>query len=143
MTRIVFTIFILLIGARSCFYVDDGRYYVDINPDYESRVIITSNFDTIDSIRIVDSLMFKYEIEIDTGRLYYADLYLDNLQLFRSDTLVDSLWLYPSYINDGETYDITVRTFYKKFTGSLADIIDAEFFITDSIWTVTFYKELE
>lgn len=143
MTRIVFTLFILLLTARSCFYVDDSRYYVEINQDYVPTVTITSNFDTIDSIRIVDSLMFRYEIEIDTGRLYYADIYLGSLQLFRSDTLADSLWLYPNYINDGETYDVTVRAFYKKFSGSLADVINAEFFITDSTWAVTFFKELE
>lgn len=143
MTRIVLTTLILLLAAKSCFYTDDSRYDVVIDHSVEPSVVITSNFDTIDSIRIVDSLMFRYEISMDTGMLYYADVFLGNLQLFRSDTLVDSLWLYPGYINDGETYDIVVSAYYKKMTGSLADIINAEFYITDSIWPVTFFKELE
>ncbi|MDF1571005.1 MAG: hypothetical protein P1P82_05250 [Bacteroidales bacterium] len=143
MKKAVFTLFILLLAARSCFYVDDSQYRVEIDPAFNPVLHFTSNFDTIDSIRIVDSLVFKYEISIDTGKLYYADLYLGNLQLFRSDTLADSLWLYPYYINDGEMYDITIIAYFKKYTGSLADILDAEPYIADTSWRVTFFKNLE
>lgn len=143
MKKAVFTLFILLLAARSCFYVDDSRYWVEIDADFNPVLTFSSNFDTIDSIRIVDSLMFKYEISIDTGTLYYADLYLGNLQVFRSDTLADSLWLYPYYINDGEMYDITIIAYFKKYTGSLADILDADPYIADTSWRVTLFKDLE
>lgn len=142
MKKSVLIIFILLLAARSCYYVDDSRHWVEIE-DYEPVVTFTSNFDTIDNIRIVDSLLFKYEINIDSGALYLADLYLNNMQLFRSDTVVDSLWIYPQYINDAETYYIHIVAYCRKFTGSLADILDADFLIADTSWTVRFFKDLE
>jgi hypothetical protein len=140
MSRFALTILFLLIAAKSCFYVDNNSYYVDIETDYFPTVLIASNFDTIDTITIVDSLLFKYEISIDTGTLFFADLFLDNLQLLRSDTIADSLWLYPGYINNRETYDITLRAYYRTYTGSLADIMNAEFFQADTSWTVQFFK---
>jgi|GEM_PF-2529815 len=143
MKKAVFILCILLFAARSCFYVDDSQYRVEIDPDFDPVVTFTSSFDAIDSIRIVDSVLFKYEISIDTGTLYYADLYLANLHLFRSDTLADSLWLYPYYINDGELYDITIIAYFKKYTGSLADILDAEPYIADTSWRVTFFNYLK
>jgi hypothetical protein len=143
MKKAVFITFILLLAARSCFYVDDSQYWVDIDAGYTSRVTITSSFDTIDSIMIVDSLLFKYEISIDTGEVYFADLYLNNLLIFRSDTVADSLWFYPDYFRTETTYDITLVAYYTKRTGSLADIMDADFLVADTSWTIRFLSEPE
>lgn len=141
MARTGFIILLLVFTVHSCIYTDNSSYFEEIEPDYNPTVRITSNFDTIDSITIVDSLLFRYEISIDTGTLYFADLFLENQQLFRSDTLVDSLWFYPEYIYDGETYDITLRAYYRSYTGSLADAFNAEFLLTDSVWTVQFFTD--
>jgi hypothetical protein len=92
---------------------------------------------------IVDSLLFKYAISIDTGKVYFADLYLDNLLIFRSDTVADSLWFYPEYIRNETSYDLTLVAYYTKRTGSLADIMDADFLLADTSWTVRFYKDPE
>ena len=141
MSRTGFTILLLMFTVNSCFYTDNSSYYAEIEPDYNPKVSITSNFDTIDSITIVDSLLFRYEISIDTGTLFFADLFLDNQQLLRSDTVADSLWFYPDYISSGETYDITLRAYYRTYTGSLADALDAEFFLSDTVWTVQFFTD--
>ena len=142
MKRILYVLLLLLLTAKSCFYLDNGEYFVEIESDYNPTVTITSTFDSIDSIMIVDSLLFKYEIMIDTGSLFFADLYLDNFQLYRSGRRTDSIWFQPYFVNYGQSYDISLLAYYKTYTGSLADIMDAEFMLYDTTWTVTFYKEI-
>ncbi len=139
--RTGFIILFLLLGFRSCYYVDSDRFEVDIVPEFTPQVQISSNLDGLDSIVVTDSLLFSYSIEIDTGQIFLADLYLGNSHIFRSDTASDSLWIYKDYVNFFGDYELTLRAYYRSYSGSLADIFDAEFFVTDSSWILTFREE--
>lgn len=136
--RTGFIILLLLISFRSCYYTDYDSYRVDVVPEFTPQVQISSNLDGLNSILVTDSLLFRYSIEIDTGQLFLADVYLGNSLLYRSDTIVDSLWLYRDYVSFYGDYDLTLRAYYQSFSGSLADIIGTEFLVVDSIWTLTF-----
>ncbi|MEX0982143.1 MAG: hypothetical protein WD577_12565 [Bacteroidales bacterium] len=136
--RTGFIVLFLLLSFRSCYYVDSDRYEVEIVPEFTPQVQISSNLDGLDSILVSDSLLFSYSIEIDTGQLFLADIYLGNSLVFRSDTISDSLWLYSNYVSFFGNYELTLRAYYKSYSGSLADIFDAEYFVTDSSWILTF-----
>jgi hypothetical protein len=131
-------ILILLLSFKSCYYTDYESYIVDVVPEITPKVEISSNLDGLDSIVVTDSLLFSYSIEIDTGQLLLADVYLGNALVHRSDTISDSLWFYKDYISFYGDHDLTLRAYYKSYSGSLADIIGSEFLIADSIWTITF-----
>lgn len=136
--RTGFIILLLLLSFKSCYYTDYDSYRVDVVPEFTPKVQISSNLDGLNSILVTDSLLFRYSIEIDTGQLLLADVYLGNSLLYRSDTIVDSLWLYLDYVSFYGDYDLTLRAYYESFSGSLADIIGTEFLVADSVWTLTF-----
>ncbi len=136
--RTGFIIFVLLLGFNSCYYVDSERYGVDIVPEVTPQAHISSNLDGLDSILVTDSLLFSYSIEIDTGQLFLTDIYLGNSHIYRSDTISDSLWLYRDYVSFYGDYDLTLVAYYESYSGSLADIYEAEFLASDTSWTLTF-----
>jgi len=136
--RTGFVILLLLLSFRSCYYTDYENHIVDVIPEFTPQIQISSNLDGLNSILVSDSLLFRYSIEIDTGQLLLADVYLGNSLLYRSDTIADSLWVYMDYVNFYGDYDLTLRAYYQSFSGSLADIIGVEFLVADSIWTLTF-----
>ncbi|MEX0988390.1 MAG: hypothetical protein WD052_13010 [Bacteroidales bacterium] len=117
-----------------------------VTSDYSPLVNISSNFDGNDSITLTDSILFKYMIEIDTGKLFFADLYLGNSQgnyfIMRSDSLVDSLWLHPTLVNVNGDYELTLVAYLKSYTGSLADVLDTEFEISDTSWPLSIIRNV-
>ncbi|MCF8225601.1 MAG: hypothetical protein K9J30_06955 [Bacteroidales bacterium] len=130
-------VILLLFSVRSCFYVDTQEFETEIYLDFEPEVTISSNFDQLDNIRITDSIYFSYEIQIDTGKLYFSDLYLDNYLIYRSSSTADSIWIFPYYIEEDGDYDLTILAYYKSLTGSLADVLDAEPYVEDTTWVIT------
>ncbi len=88
-----------------------------------------------------DSLLIKYEISIDTGRLYFADLYIGNYPLYRSVFETDSFWIAPDYVLIPGDYVLTLIAYYKSYSGSLADLMDAEFMVSDTNWTIKIYTD--
>ncbi len=138
--RTGFILLLLLLSFRSCYYVDSELYVVDVDPEFTPQVQISSNLDGLDSIPVTDSLLFSYSIEIDTGQLFVADIYIGNAHLYRSDTISDSIWIYKNYVNSSGDHDLTLIAYYKSFTGSLADIFDAEFLAADTSYTLTFIE---
>ena len=136
--RTGFIILFLLLSFRSCYYTDYDSYRVDVVPEFTPQIKISSNLDGLDSILVTDSLLFRYSIEIDTGQLFLADIYIGNSHVFRSDTISDSLWIYKDYVSLYGDYYLTLRAYYQSYSGSLADILGAEFLVADSIWTLTF-----
>ncbi len=132
------TILLFLVAFQSCNYVDSDVYMVDITPEITPRAIISSNLDSLDTIPVTDSLLFKYMVAIDTGQLFLTDLYLNDRILYRSDTISDSLWIYRDYVQFPGEYDLTLVAYYQSLSGSLADIIGAEFLVSDTSWILTF-----
>jgi hypothetical protein len=133
-------LFLLLI-TNSCYYLDTDSYEVDITPSYNPDVSITSTLNGIDSIRSTDSIYFRYEIDIDTGKFFYSDLLLDNTLFARFDSIVDSLWIPANYIAEEGLHDITMVAFYKTYSGSLADLINTESHVVDTTWSFIIYNE--
>lgn len=142
MRRILPLFLFLMLFTGSCYYMDTETYRVEVESTYNPFVQITSNLDDVDSIFVADSFLFKYEIEIDTGRLFFADLFIGNYQIYRSDTLRDSLWIYPYYIEMDGDYVLTLAAYYKSYSESLADRLNAEFFIADTSWIFSIRREL-
>lgn len=142
MRRILPLFLSLLLLTGSCYYMDTDTYRVEVESTYSPFVNITSNLDDIDSIFVADSFLFKYDIEIDTGKLFFADLYIGSYQIYRADTLRDSLWIHPYYIEMDGNYVLTLAAYYKSYSESLADRINAEFFIEDTSWTFTIRRDL-
>lgn len=135
-------IFILLaIFSSSCYYSDLSTHRLDIISEYNPDISISSNIELYDSISLNDSLFFKYEIVIDTGSMYFTDLYIGSVIIYSSEDLMDSLWIVPSYIEVPGEYTLTQISYFKSYSGSLADKLDAEFISYDTSWTVKFYTE--
>ena len=134
------TILLVLAALKSCYYLDSDVHMVDIKPEITPRAIISSNLDALDTIFVADSLLFKYLVDIDTGQLFLADVYLSNYLLYRSDTIQDSIWIYRDYIQFQGEYELKLVAYYQSLSGSLADIIGAEFMVSDTSWTLTFGK---
>ncbi|MFC2080154.1 hypothetical protein ACFLRQ_01630 [Bacteroidota bacterium] len=142
MKKLSHILILVLFTTNSCYYSDLDTHEVEIqNNAYSPSISIKTNLDTMENIIFSDSLFFRYEIEIDTGRLYVSDLYLDNIQFFRSDTVVDSLFIIPGSLFYDGNYELTMLAYYKTYSGSLADILDAEFFIKDTSWIITIKRD--
>jgi len=139
----IFTVFLLIfLFSSSCYYSDPSTYEVEIVSDYNPSVEVLSNLGIHDSVAILDSLLFEYMISIDTGRLYFADLYIGNLLIYRSESLSDSIWIDPYYITVPGDYTLTMLAYYKSYSESLADLYNAEFIVYDTAWTLKFYNEI-
>lgn len=141
MKRKYLILLIVFLSLNACFYIDNESYRVDITSSYNPEILISSNLDDLDSIIVPDSLFFKYNIQIDTGHLYFADLFIGNIQIFRFDTIADSLWINPFYISQPGDYILTLAAYCKTYTQSLADIINAEFLISDTSWTIKIRRD--
>ncbi len=131
----------LIILTASCFYTETDRYPTDIISEYNPKITFSSNIDTIKDITVTDSLLFSYKVAIDTGSLYFSDVYLGNLHLVRSDTTSDSLWIYPGYVNNNGDYELTLVSYFKSYSESLADIMNAEFLAADTSWSINIIRE--
>ena len=136
--RTGFFIILLLISFKSCYYTDSESHVVWVDPPFTPQALISSNLDGLDSIPVADSLLFIYSIEIDSGQLFLADVYLGNVRLFGSDEISDSIWIYKDYVSFEGDYELTLIAYYESLSGTLADIIDAEFLASDTSWTLTF-----
>jgi hypothetical protein len=132
---------LILLVSRSCYYSDPNTYTIDITLDYFPEIGISSNISEYDSISLSDSLLFKYEISIDTGRFYFTDLYMGSLQIFRSESDKDSLWIAPYYIEMPGDYTLTQISYFKSYSGSLADRLNSEYMAYDTSWTIIFYSD--
>lgn len=141
MRKSLFVFAFLMVLTTSCFYVESEIYPTDIVSDYNPTITFSSNIDTINDLSVTDSLLFRYTVAIDTGTLYFSDLYLGNLQLMRSDTTSDSIWILPDYVAENGDYDLTLVSYFKSFSGSLADIMNAEFLSADTSWSINILKE--
>lgn len=140
MIRSVPLILLFLLLGRSCFYTDLSNYEVEIQGEYVPQISFASNLSGKDSVLIGDSIFFRYEILLDSGEYFFTDLYFDNQIIFRSDSLVDSLWIKPYYFADPGESILTLACFLKSYSGSLADIMNAEFLVADSAWAIKVYS---
>jgi hypothetical protein len=141
MKSLILILSVFLFVVSSCYYVNNDAYFVDVQRGELPNVILTTNLDTVDSIIIRDSLLFKYEISIDTGNYYLSRLYLDNYYIFVSDSIRDSLWINPTYIDSSGVYLLEMLLYYQTNSGNLADKINTEFVQKDTSWSVTIIKE--
>jgi len=116
--------------------MDSSLYEVEVTYPEPPDIIIRSNLDSMDDLTFSDSLLFKYEVEIDTGTFYLADIYIDNTLIYRSDTIRDSIWIVPTANAAEGAYQLDLRAYAKTFSGSLADQLDAESFFADSSWVI-------
>ncbi|MDA3823265.1 MAG: hypothetical protein PF450_11750 [Bacteroidales bacterium] len=136
---LIFLLFLLI--TNSCYYLDTESNRVDIILSYNPEVSIISTLDGIDSIRNSDSIYFRYEIDIDTGKFFYSDLILDNILIARFDSIIDSLWIPAYYIMEESIHNLTMVARYKTYSGSLADLMNTEYYIADTTWSFIIFSE--
>lgn len=136
-TKPLILLLTLLLSSASCYYSDPSIYDVEITTDYNPEVQVLSNLTGNDSVDINDSLLLEFEIIIDTGRFFFADLYLGNFPLTRIDSVIDSVWFAPYYVTDPGNYTLSLVSYIKSYTGSLADIFDAELMAFDTSWNIS------
>ncbi len=131
---VVLTFVILLF--TSCSYSSNEFYFLEIPYTGLPEIVLSTNFDTLENVLIRDSILFEYEVSIDTGKLYIARIYLGNYYIFSSDSIRNSLWINPTYLTNDGQYEMNMELLYKTTSGSLADRIDAEFAVLDTSWNI-------
>jgi hypothetical protein len=121
-----------------CSYSDPNIYYATPVPDDSARVVVFTNLDDIDTAVIVDSLMFKYEVEIEGGELYFLEASISNFLLYQyrpnynPDTisgpyfLVDSFWVPEEVAADSGLSSLIFSLYYSSNTNSLGDKVHVE-----------------
>ncbi len=133
---LVIALMVLLMGG--CFYVDVENYEVDIQSDYDPEITISTNLEDIDTISVADSLFFTYNIKIDTGRLYFTEVYLNYTKIYQSTKLNDSISFFPGYFVYPGYHSLTLIAYFKSYNGSLADIYNADYLTVDNSWVLNY-----
>lgn len=128
--------------CSSCYYSSNESFFVDVNTDVLPEIDIKTNLDVTDTINHRDSIFFKYEVLIDTGNIYFSQLFFNEEFIFYSEEMADSLWINLNDTLSAGTYDLSMEVIYKSSTGSLADRIDAEYLLKDASWQIVFGKEV-
>ena len=142
MKKLSIILILFILALSSCYYMDLNPNNVEVISSYSPTVNITSNLDQVDTIRLIDSLFFSYTIDIDTGKLFFADLYLGSYQLLRSGAVADSFWMYFTNNNPPGEYELILSAYYKTYSGSLADKYNSEFFVADTSWVLNLEPEI-
>jgi hypothetical protein len=135
MKQILLAISILLLA--SCTYYDNEEYFVDHTPGPLPEISLITSFDTIiGDIIATDSILFEYEVFLDSGRVFFTYLEFQELQGFINDTNAASIWLKPNKFLPGNTAELFMSVAYKTNSGSLADLYDVEYTLFDTSWTL-------
>jgi len=126
-----------------CTYSDPSIYYANPIPGDSASLVVSTNLDDMDTAVIVDSLMFKYEAEIEGGELYFLEASISNILLYQyypeynPDTLtgpyilVDSFWIPGELVADTGLSSMLFSLYYSSNTNSLADKVHIEAAILD------------
>lgn len=119
-------------------------HFVEVDTDILPNIEITTNLNPADTLDISDTIFFNYEITLDTGKIFFTQIYFDDLFLYVSENMSDSISINPFDTLSIGSHDLYMEVVYKSTTGSLADKIDAEFLLKDTVWQVIFsQKEVE
>ena len=139
--RILTILALTCLFCSSCFYSSDEIYYVDVSADILPIIEITSNLDTSLTYDILDSIHFQYEIVLDTGEIFFTQIYFNKDYIFLSEAASDSLWINPEDTLADGSYEIDMEVFYKSTSGSLTDKFDLEYILKDTSWLVKLGRE--
>lgn len=132
--RILLTLAVTCLLLSSCIYSSDEMFWVEVDTDTLPHIGITTNLNPTDTFEIQDTILFKYEIVIDTGYIFFSQLFFNDGFIHYSEHMADSLFVDPVDTLSIGSYELYMEVFYKSSTGSLADRIDAEFLILDTTW---------
>jgi hypothetical protein len=138
MRRVILVFLSLALITGSCYYTDVDSYFVEVEKDLKPVVNITTNFDGQEDLFVIDSIKFIYNIEVDIGEIFFAELLLNNQRFFITDEFADSLWIKSDLVIFPGEYDLKMLAYYKTMTGSLADIVDAEIAVSQASWKISF-----
>jgi len=139
-----FWVLALLMLVNSCNYYNTDEYFVEHLPSPVPELSIHTSFDTLPyPVVVVDSILFEYKVTLDTGRVYFTYLEFQGAEGFVYDTNAARVWLKPDPLLLESTYDLNMTIAYKTTSGSLADLIDAEYAFQDTSWTLQVKEEIE
>ena len=131
-------VLLITLLTPGCEYSDPNFYFAIPVPDDSARVVVATNLDDIDTAVIVDSLMFKYEAEIEGGELYLLEASISNILFYQyqpdynPDTitgpysLVDSFWIPGEVAAETGLSSLLFSLYYSSNTNSLADKVNIE-----------------
>ncbi len=80
----------------SCNYSSDEIYFIDVSTEVLPTIEITSDIDTSTTYDVLDSILFKYEIVLDSGVVFFSQIYFNDDYIFLSEEMSDSLWINPA-----------------------------------------------
>lgn len=138
LTSLVSLVVLVTWLTPGCTYSDPNIYYATPVPGDSATVAVTTNLDDIDTAIIVDSLLFKYEVEIAGGDLYFLEATIGYFLLYQflpeydPDTitggyiLADSFWIPEVVIADTGLSSMIFTIYYSSNTNSLADKVNIE-----------------
>jgi hypothetical protein len=124
----VLTIFLagMTVLLGSCYYNDNGVYFVDPVPGEPPVISVTTNLDTLAGPEVTDSLEVTYDVVIENGEFYLVEANVSNNWIFYSDTTHGSFWLYPGDVTYPGVDTLYLYFYYSTNSNSLADIVKLE-----------------
>ncbi len=114
-----------LIGA--CSFSDTGIHYVDPIPGDPPTIHVSTNLDTMATIKLIDSLDVIYDVEIENGEFYRFEAIAYDNSVYISDSTSDSFWIIRDTLIDPGIDTLFLYFYYSTNTNSLADIVDLEY----------------
>jgi len=139
--RILLITALTCLFCNSCNYSSDETFYVEVDFDILPNIEVLSNLNSSDTIDKMDSIFFRYEIVLDTGGIFFSQIFFNEGFVFYSEEMADSLWINPVDTLSSGSYELYMEVLYKSATGSLADLIDAEYLLKDTTWQVVIDEE--
>ncbi len=137
--RACISIFLILaMFLAACSYSSSEIYYANPVPGDTATVMLSTNLDTIDTVVISDSLLFKYRAEIENGELYFTSASIGTTTLYQYATdydpdtvigpyvLTDSFWIWSDPATDTGLYSLLFTLYYSSNTNSLGDQLGVE-----------------
>lgn len=136
--------FILAALLASCSYYNNEEYFVEHTPGPLPDISLSTSFDTIaGDIIVLDSIRFSYTVTVDSGMVYFTYLEFQGSEGFIQDTNSASVWIRPDSTLPEPSYDLNMSVAYKTNSGSLADLINAEYAVLDTSWNIIVKEEVE
>ena len=143
MKRSIYTLLaiVLLVLPQACFYSDSELYRVDPVPGDPPVCSMTTNLDTLYHPAVNDSLQVSYQVEIESGELYYLYAVIANTAVYDSDTTHGSFWIYPELATDSGVDTLFIDLYYSTNSNSLADQVGYEAILETVKFAVDFNLE--
>lgn len=124
----------------ACSYSENGIHYVDPIPGEPPTFHVSTNLDTLMTIKVADSFYIAYDVEIVNGKFYQLDAYAFDNIIFASDSTSDSFWIFRDTLVEPAVDTLLMYFYYSTNSNSLADIVEIEFNVFDLKFPISYIE---